>query len=293
MEWFYIDVIMKVFISWSKEQSHQVALAFKEWLPSIIQTVEPYVSSEDMDKGSRWNSEIVKELEQSSFGILCVTKDNMSEPWLLFEAGALSNKISQSLVCPFLFNLKPSQVKGPLEQFQSAVFDKDDVKKLVSAINKASGEASLKDDLLNKTFEKWWPDFEAKLKALKTQEPTSLAAVEKAEPEDVLEKVLEIARINQRILNSPEQLVPPQYLSEIIREALRNVKPEKSQRLLRMANFHFDRIEEMNRRLSIIFDKGAANIDPEDVAMAQRILSETQSRMEDLRHFLFRSGESF
>ena len=167
------------------------------------------------------------------------------------------------------------------------------MKKLVSAINKASGEASLKDDLLNKTFEKWWPDFEAKLKALKTQEPTSLAAVEKAEPEDVLEKVLEIARINQRILNSPEQLVPPQYLSEIIREALRNVKPEKSQRLLRMANFHFDRIEEMNRRLSIIFDKGAANIDPEDVAMAQRILSETQSRMEDLRHFLFRSGESF
>lgn len=41
---------MKVFISWSGNKSHKVAMIFREWLPSVIQSLEPYVSSEDIDK---------------------------------------------------------------------------------------------------------------------------------------------------------------------------------------------------------------------------------------------------
>ena len=120
---------MKVFLSWSGHKSHQVALVLRDWLPSVIQSLTPYVSSEDIDKGARWSTDIAKELEDSTFGILCVTKDNLEAPWLLFEAGALSKMMDKSSVCPFIFDLKRAEVKGPILQFQSTIFDKDDVKK--------------------------------------------------------------------------------------------------------------------------------------------------------------------
>ncbi len=75
---------MKVFLSWSGTRSHKVALVFRDWLPSVIQQIVPYVSSEDIDKGARWSTDIAKELSDSTFGIVCVTRDNLSAPWLTF-----------------------------------------------------------------------------------------------------------------------------------------------------------------------------------------------------------------
>ena len=129
---------MRVFISWSGNKSHKVALVFRDWLPSVIQSIEPYVSSEDIDKGARWSTDIAKELENSTFGILCVTKDNLEAPWLSFEAGALSKTMDKSFVSPFLFDIKRSEVNGPILQFQSTIFQKEDLKKLVSTLNKKS-----------------------------------------------------------------------------------------------------------------------------------------------------------
>lgn len=115
---------MKIFLSWSGNSSREIAKALREWIPSVIQQVEAYVSSEDIRKGARWAVEISSELEGSSFGILCIVPGNSDAPWIAFEAGALSKSLKHSHVIPLLIGVGREELSGgPLAQFQSALFD--------------------------------------------------------------------------------------------------------------------------------------------------------------------------
>ncbi len=197
---------MKVFISWSGNKSHKVGMIFREWLPSVIQSLEPYVSSEDIDKGARWSSDIAKELENSTFGILCVTKDNLYAPWLSFEAGALSKTMDKSFVTPFLFDIKRSEVNGPILQFQSTVFEKDDIKKLMHTLNKACGENGISSSMLDKAFEVWYPTLESELNKLKEcdENAIEIPSKEQMHSTEIIEEILELSRDNQKLLRNPD-----------------------------------------------------------------------------------------
>lgn len=200
---------MKVFISWSGNKSNKVALVFRDWLPSVIQSIEPYVSSEDIDKGARWSTDIAKELENSTFGILCVTKDNLEAPWLSFEAGALSKTMDKAFVTPFLFDIKRSEVNGPILQFQSTIFQKKDLKKLVSTLNKACGENCMPESRLEKTFEVWFPTLETELNKIKDviDAPDEIKKKEElnSHSSEILEEILDLSRNNQKLLRNPDQ----------------------------------------------------------------------------------------
>ena len=123
---------MKVFLSWSGDRSKAVAEVLRDWLPQVIQAVDPWISS-DIEKGARWGPEITEKLEQSKVGIICLTKDNLDAKWILFEAGALS-KTSDAHVCTFLLDLIYSDIEYPLAQFNHTEFNKEEVLKLVNTI---------------------------------------------------------------------------------------------------------------------------------------------------------------
>jgi len=192
----------------------------RDWLPSVIQSLEPYVSSEDIDKGARWSTDIAKELEDSGFGILCVTKENLHAPWLTFEAGALSKKLEKSFVSPFLFDIKRSEINGPILQFQSTIHNEEDVYKLINTLNKACGDNKLTDERIEKAFKAWYPTLQEELK--KITEDFKETETSKEEPEkekqDILEELLELTRINQKILRSPDVLLPPEYFNEVLNQ---------------------------------------------------------------------------
>jgi hypothetical protein len=144
--------------------SHQVALALKDWLPFVIQCLDPFVSSEDIGKGTRWGDVLAQELNKTQYGIICVTSYNVGCPWLNFETGALSKSIDKSLVLPFLYRVNKRSCSGPLAQFQATAYDKQEIFGLVNTINDSFDEGErLKLGLLKRQFEKWWPDLDAAL----------------------------------------------------------------------------------------------------------------------------------
>ncbi len=160
--------IMNIFISWSGDLSHNTALVLKKWIPKVINNLTIYVSSEDIDKGKRWFNEISEKLESSNFGILCLTKANIQKPWIYFEAGALSKIIGVSNVCPFLVGIERSEIKAgePLYAFQSTIFEKDDVLKLMISINNAKDSQKSREKSIRKRFDEYWPNFENDLNLL-------------------------------------------------------------------------------------------------------------------------------
>jgi len=183
---------MKVFISWSGPISKKVAEALTDWLGNVIQAAKPWMSSENIEKGARWSTDLAQQLEESKVGIICVTPDNINAPWLNFEAGALSKTLADSFVSPYLFGLEPTDLTGPLVQFQVTRANKEDTKRLVRTINKALEKDALPEKNLDGTFDVWWPKLLLQLEKI----PMDLKdTVEHERPErDIIEEMLGLLR---------------------------------------------------------------------------------------------------
>ena len=160
----------------------------------MLQAVRPYFSPDDVAKGSRWSSEIAKELEASRVGILVITPENQEAPWLLFESGALAKNLERSKVCPLLFGgMEATDVKGPLVQFQAAQFSQDEMKRVMKMINGELAEAALAPDVLDNVFDMWWPQLEQQVG--RELEGIGEADLKGRRPErDMLEEVLALTR---------------------------------------------------------------------------------------------------
>ena len=198
---------MRVFISWSGERSHAVAIALKNFIGDIIQSVTPFVSAEDIINGERWASRLKEELQENQYGILSITKGNKESPWLLFEAGALSNSEHNIPVVPFLFDIEPSELTGsPLLQFQATIYySKENVRKLINEINNACGDTKLDSVRLDRAFDRCYDEFEAALKSI-APELDEFQVDESDTNRVILEELLDLTRGNQKLLSHNDML---------------------------------------------------------------------------------------
>lgn len=208
----------KVFISWSGELSNKLADAVRQWLPGVLQFVKPYFTPSDIEKGTKWASDIAGELESSDIGIICLTKDNLAKPWILFESGALSKNLDKSRVCTLLFGIDSTDLKGPLTTFQTTKFEKSDFKKLVKSINNTGGDSKLDDGVLDQVFEMWWARLEAQINEILKRNQTT-DEIEHRSERDILEEILELSRLGAR--RKPIGLdMPPDVLMDLANSAM-------------------------------------------------------------------------
>jgi hypothetical protein len=113
----------------------------------------------------------------------------------MFEAGAISKQLDQSLVCPILVGLDNSDIKGPLTQFQTTLFEKGEFRKLVSDINKANKDNSLESQVLDTVFEKFWPELEERIAGILEVAGTSSDKNVDLRPDrEIIEEILDLSR---------------------------------------------------------------------------------------------------
>ncbi len=156
------------------------------------------IFQDDISKGQRWSKEIAEKLELSQVGLIILTPDNITAPWIMFEAGALSKNIETSNVCPILFNVSPTDIKGPLLQFQCSPFSKDEFLKLMVTINHSLGERKLEQKVLESVFDTFWNKLEAEITQILNEANLNGQSAPKSKrtEKDILEELLRLARKN-------------------------------------------------------------------------------------------------
>ncbi|PKB79189.1 MAG: hypothetical protein BZY88_14620 [SAR202 cluster bacterium Io17-Chloro-G9] len=208
---------MDIFISWSGPTSEAIAQALRDWLPKVIQSLRPWMSAADIEKGTRWSMDIARRLEEAKVGIICLTPDNLSAPWIMFEAGALSKTIEGTYVIPYLFQVTPSQMEGPLTQFQAVKAEEEETKELILTINRALGDNALPESQLAESFDVWWPRFNEALLGVPSEEETHPL---RRPDRDLLEEILSLTRMQARERSLPSAISPgiPDGIKSVRRE---------------------------------------------------------------------------
>ena len=178
---------MHVFISWSGERSKRAALGLKSLLDDILgETVNVFVS-QHIKPGENWTRRLGEELDQSEYGVLCLTQENFQAPWLLFEAGAIAKKFGTAHIVPYLVDNLADDLEGsPLAQFQFARADREGTYALVKGISEELTIPPARLERLERFFDRFWPDLEATIKNLPN--PLQKGAAERSDRE-ILEKI--------------------------------------------------------------------------------------------------------
>lgn len=211
---------MKVFISWSGELSKNIAEVIKTWLPCIIQSVEVFFSPDDIEKGENWDTKVSTELLECKYGIICLTKENVSAPWIHFESGALA-KALDSRVATLMINVTPTDIKGPLSRYQATKLDKDDFFQLIKNINEQL-ETQLNIEVLKTLFNTLWDkinnDFKNLLEKYQDISPKKKKGIKN---DEALDEILLLLRKLNSTVSSPTNILPPDYISGILETSRR------------------------------------------------------------------------
>lgn len=155
------------FISWSGEQARAKAASLRGLIGDVLPEVgsRVFMSDTDIAAGSLWLTSIDSSLDKSSAGVIVVTPENVRNPWLQYEAGALATRVEKKMVIPLLSGIGPSGLAStPLSNFQALEMSKDSVAKVILSFA-AALSVERQEESIRRSFEKWWPDYETSILA--------------------------------------------------------------------------------------------------------------------------------
>ncbi|MFJ6025127.1 TIR domain-containing protein [Brevundimonas sp. NPDC092305] len=148
------------FISWSGDESRTIAENLKQLFGFVLASPQLFVASKDLKAGDVWFTEIAAQLDACDVGVIVVTPQNLTRPWLHFEAGAIAKRVGRSAAIPLLCGVSTGELANtPLAQLQALSTSHVDIQALCHRLNELL-ELGLQESHIDTAFPVWWERFE-------------------------------------------------------------------------------------------------------------------------------------
>jgi hypothetical protein len=187
---------IKVFLSWSGDRAKAVAAALHEAMSTMTDLAEPFMSEIDIEAGQRSLKEIEEAIEGTRFAVVIVTPERHDSMWLNFEAGALSRAVNgeESRVVPLLVGMeKPTDLTGPIAQFQGKLWGREGIQKLFYSLDSV---IKIGQGVIDKRIPGVWEELDSRTKEAIAAGPAPIAP--RRDELDLLEELLELTRAIHR-----------------------------------------------------------------------------------------------
>jgi hypothetical protein len=206
---------LKVFISWAGDRANVIATGFHDFLPDVVNAVQPFMSGANIDKGTRWSDALNSSLLESTCAIVCLTEESMRSVWVAFETGAISRAAggtegARSRIWTYLSGLETTSLQlTPFAEYQATSATQDETLRLVRSINALSPDPVSTESLKRRFDAVFWPHFAKVLeKAQAATNPPNLGPKEaqhqnllpigRERDDDLLSEILRTLRSVQR-----------------------------------------------------------------------------------------------
>ncbi|WP_415942497.1 TIR domain-containing protein [Streptomyces sp. 067-1] len=197
---------MKIFISWSGETAQKCAEVLGRELEHLHPEMKTFVSSLGIVKGQRSMESIAAQLRDADVGIMCLTRENQRKQWINYEAGALSRRTDEdkAYVHPFLIDMPPEEISGPLKQFQAT--DSSVRREVFSMIQSLHDECvnPYSPEALRRAFGHFWDRVVRDLQDIKKRMPRTETPV-RTTPEDLFGELVDLVRDQSRRIGALEE----------------------------------------------------------------------------------------
>ena len=224
------EEIREVFFSWSGSKSKAIALKFKDLFGSVFTpSINSFMSTKDIGAGKRSIDELFSALERCNYGVSFVDTENAKEPWIQFEAGALSKIIDVSQVMVLILDDNMRSLEHtPLNEFQHKLFNKDDIKSIFEEIIKCFKLEDAKEAFMQR-FEIGWDAFyNSAHQILEKGEKLKEKENEKDEKDDKLDVVMKMLLNVQNLLKTEwtQNIKEGKGMVNELKNIIRSLKPE-------------------------------------------------------------------
>ena len=211
------DKTPQIFLSWSGELSRQIAIALQKWIHVVFESLHAWVSDTDIALGARSIKSIEESLDKSIGGLLILTVENQTSPWVNFEAGALSRQFESrdGRVIPLLIDATHmGQLKAPLNVFQGQMLTREGMLRVVEVLFEMVGRDK---SFASSRMDAYWATLESEVERLRADYAGPIPSEEPVRLNDLQDQ---LTRIERMLTDRPDA---PQISTVEMERMLRHV----------------------------------------------------------------------